>query len=1224
MTYYYYERVGEPLFRQLAEWLRAGTSVTLLGQRGGGKRYAMRRVMRILKDPGDSGTVAMLPIAETVSNADALGSLIAEAIGYERKTGAIFDAVDRHWFEHRQPITLLVPNLDALRHEIVQLFLQGLRVRVEDRQVIVLLGGDQNFREFVYGPNSEFNCTTQVMLQGFDNVEFSMLVDQYRKLLLFDITDGARESLWEIGGGNPLLLRSIVARAVERRAREPRAGDGSLTADEVRELLGPLSVSSTTSRRLFGQAIETITHSPGCRFVLENLLNTGLQYEPLADAPLEPDALELAGVAIREGCFLRFGSRVAEGFFKDHFTPRRLADLYGHAGDWNEAFRRYRQLGESQWLRPDSAADRNEVDRVLRLLAGHIAGAATEIRAYLPFRNAIRCILGFTEFSWWRWNRGWELDSTRTVGPANDPESAPANPFPAEQAYKFSQALPRNPANTSGWIDLPEPWCRLVVAVAVEIPGGGYPEILALGDVALNRSISQDRLRMVRALVDAFLPAFDRARQAAFLKRDLALHEQRMAVLDSILETVADLDVDRIAVCRRVAQSMRKLGYRRVLICLLDPKRQRIKGVWDDSDQPHVNVARMTDYELQSVTDVQPVVIALRQPFVTADAKTESLANQGVVAATGLTAFAVVPILDRDGNAVGTIHVEREDERAPSELELGELTRFGERLAIVLAHGERNTFMNEALDLISDPLAIVDPSLRWRYANSPAAKSLGIPYGWRRWGDAKSWGNGQQEKVKEHLERALDSPAREDHVVAEQLEGLCVSEDRYHLLTAPIRDPTRVVVGAVVTLREFTRIQTLVTMVGKIIRAGTVKAALQAVLDSMAALGRDSARVYLIKEQSGEERLVSCLAIGNDAEQLKIFNSGGIVLAPRSPDHHTWTCIERRKGTIFKWDPTGNNGEVVRTPSGLDAEVVTNPDQGPLLGKKPGDYWIDLPLIAGDGRTLGKLATHIAEDLDAQQFWVLQILAALAAVIIETFRTHEQQEEERKRWEETGYQKSLSTVAHHLLNRVIALDGLRFQYKKAETEATDLRTINQDFETLLKLITATVKRTRDFLLPPQPKLRPLELNELCQRILSSQLAAPTVGAEFHSDASCLLICADLELIALSLAEVFDNARKAVAEAPDPKVLVQLEVVDGAAVISVHDNGCGIAENDYEEVFVDFNSAWPNGVRSTGLGLGWVRRVFRAHKGDVKIVPSTFSAGVCFRLTLPLEPEMSYE
>ena len=187
-------------------------------------------------------------------------------------------------------------------------------------------------------------------------------------------------------------------------------------------------------------------------------------------------------------------------------------------------------------------------------------------------------------------------------------------------------------------------------------------------------------------------------------------------------------------------------------------------------------------------------------------------------------------------------------------------------------------------------------------------------------------------------------------------------------------------------------------------------------------------------------------------------------------------------------------------------------------------------------------------------------------------------------------------MAHHLLNRVIALDGLRFQYKKAETEATDLPTLNQDFETLLKLITATVKRTRDFLLPPQPKLRPVELKELCQRILSGQLAAPTVRAEFHSGASRLLVCADLELIALSLAEVFDNARKAVAEAPDPKVLVQLEVVDGEAVISVHDNGCGIAENDYEEVFVDFNSAWPNGVRSTGLGLGWIRRVFRDPQG----------------------------
>jgi signal transduction histidine kinase/PAS domain-containing protein len=1162
----------------------------------------------------------VLNLDTAVRQREELGSAIMEAAGYRVGAAGIFDAVNRYWFENKKPLILLVPKLDVLRHALVQEFLQGVRTRVEARQMVVLLGGDQNFREFVYGENSDFNCATQVVIQGFDRAEFDVLTEQYRSLVSFDIPEATVQTLWEMTSGQAPLLRPLISRAVEQRARSLRPKAVPLTPDEARSLPDLLTVSSATSRGMYGRALETIWNFPECRFGMEDLLRVGS-----SEAPLEPGALELGGVAVRQDGRLQFGSPLAATFFKTHFTPRRRADLFAVAGDWVEAFKQYRGLDEEEWVRPDSAVDRSEVDRVLQSLASLIAATPSEGQAYLLFRNAVRCVLGFDEVTWWRWNRGWEMIREKTVDQDGDPGLFPAACLPEEHIYAFSQVLPSDPENGFYWIDLPAPWSRIALAAALEVPGSDRPEILAVSDAGRNRSISQDRLRMARTLMAAFLSGFGRARRGNFFKRQIDLHGRRMAVFDAILESIDGLEMDRKVVCRHVARALRRLGYRRVLICLVDAKRERIQGICDDSDQPQYDVARMTDYPLTHTNDVQPVVIVSRAPFVTSDASREPLANREVVAAVGLTAMAVIPMIDADETAVGTIHVERDDGQQPSALEIEELARFGKRLALALAHGERTTLIDQALDRIPDPVAIADPSLRWRYANTPAKEMLDIPKGWRRWGHARTIADGAQKHIKHHLVRSLASPPKEDLLVAKQVTSFCSEGDHYHLSTAPLRDAGGGVVGAVLTLREFTRVNTLVAMLGKIIGAGNVDAALRALLDAMRDLGHDKTRLYLLREVGGEERLVSHLAIGQSPSELAVFNSGNVLLVARRPNHHTWACIDSRQGKVFTWRPNGNEGEIIQSKSGLDVVVVTDPDQAHKVGKCPGDFWLDLPLLAENGRPLGKLATHIDEHLDPQQFWVLQILAALAAVVIETFRTHEQQQEEREKWEDEGYRKSLATIAHHLLNRVIALDGIHYQYLKAENDPGRLPSLNRSFGILLKIITATVKRARDFLLPPQAEFRDVDLSTLCGEVVSSHFITPTVQAEYRGVPG-LHASADPELLSLALAEALDNARKAVAATPVPRVSIELAAAGNCAAISVHDNGCGIDAKEREEVFDDFATAWPAGVnRSTGLGLGWIRRVLRAHGGDVRIVESVFGSGVCFVLTIPLaQKESEYE
>jgi two-component system sensor histidine kinase HydH len=72
--------------------------------------------------------------------------------------------------------------------------------------------------------------------------------------------------------------------------------------------------------------------------------------------------------------------------------------------------------------------------------------------------------------------------------------------------------------------------------------------------------------------------------------------------------------------------------------------------------------------------------------------------------------------------------------------------------------------------------------------------------------------------------------------------------------------------------------------------------------------------------------------------------------------------------------------------------------------------------------------------------------------------------------------------------------------------------------------------------------------------------------------------------------------------------------DGEAVIEVTDTGRGIPEDDLDRIFNPFFTR-----TSGGLGLPAVRRIVRAHGGQVE-VKSTPGAGSIFTLRLPLTPQ----
>ncbi|OUM02088.1 hybrid sensor histidine kinase/response regulator [Variovorax sp. JS1663] len=84
--------------------------------------------------------------------------------------------------------------------------------------------------------------------------------------------------------------------------------------------------------------------------------------------------------------------------------------------------------------------------------------------------------------------------------------------------------------------------------------------------------------------------------------------------------------------------------------------------------------------------------------------------------------------------------------------------------------------------------------------------------------------------------------------------------------------------------------------------------------------------------------------------------------------------------------------------------------------------------------------------------------------------------------------------------------------------------------------------------------------------------------------------------------------------------VSVEAREGVAELSVRDRGPGIAPEDHERIFEQFERSADGRQHAAGLGLGLfiTREIVRRHGGDVT-VESALGEGALFRVRLPLAP-----
>jgi two-component system, OmpR family, sensor kinase len=125
---------------------------------------------------------------------------------------------------------------------------------------------------------------------------------------------------------------------------------------------------------------------------------------------------------------------------------------------------------------------------------------------------------------------------------------------------------------------------------------------------------------------------------------------------------------------------------------------------------------------------------------------------------------------------------------------------------------------------------------------------------------------------------------------------------------------------------------------------------------------------------------------------------------------------------------------------------------------------------------------------------------------------------------------------------------------------------------------------------------------------------PPLRWDIQVTPQCEGLYCDWYLMERVLANLMDNAQRFARE----HILITADCHKGTAQIRVHDDGPGIAPQDYATVFESFirlKNTQNSDARGFGLGLAIVRRLVQWHQGQVSIEASHLG-GACFVVSWP--------
>jgi len=223
-------------------------------------------------------------------------------------------------------------------------------------------------------------------------------------------------------------------------------------------------------------------------------------------------------------------------------------------------------------------------------------------------------------------------------------------------------------------------------------------------------------------------------------------------------------------------------------------------------------------------------------------------------------------------------------------------------------------------------------------------------------------------------------------------------------------------------------------------------------------------------------------------------------------------------------------------------------------------------------------------------------------------------------------------IAHDFNNMLAGMTGNLYLAKKRVQDMPVVMQKLANVEQLSMRAADMIQQLLTFARKDRVSIKPLPFTPFIKETVKLLRASVPENIALHEEicSDALQVKGDSTLLHQVLMNLITNARDAVENVKNPRIIVRLEFVhadqsfigtdtgfaaSGYAHLSVEDNGCGIPKKQIEHLFEPFFTTKEQG-KGTGLGLAMVFGAVKTHQGFVN-VESRKGKGSNFHIYLPL-------
>jgi len=272
----------------------------------------------------------------------------------------------------------------------------------------------------------------------------------------------------------------------------------------------------------------------------------------------------------------------------------------------------------------------------------------------------------------------------------------------------------------------------------------------------------------------------------------------------------------------------------------------------------------------------------------------------------------------------------------------------------------------------------------------------------------------------------------------------------------------------------------------------------------------------------------------------------------------------------------------------------------------------EAPLIDGNGRQTGWMASVLdvterrrAEELARQQQEQLQFTSRLVTM-----------------------GEMASTLAHELNQPLAAIAsynaGCLNLLASGHADPQDLKPALEKLGVQAQRAGRIIRRVHDFVRKSEPKRAPCDFGEIVEDCIGF-VEAEARKRHVHLDTALPAlppVLADRLMLEQVLLNLIRNGMEAMAETPEKHraLGISAQLGHNEVIVTIADNGSGIAPEVREKLFTAFFSTKPDGM---GVGLSICRSIIEFHRGRLWVEDNTQSPsgrGTIFHFTLPLDSQ----